>query len=294
MTDERYTDNIMNDDHENALSNLSKTAPLTSYKRRGKIITVYSPQGGAGTTTLAVNLACGLLRDDVRVLLVDTDMQFGDVDVLLYMPTGRTLAEVTGSANNLDTDFLHDVVATHTSGLRVMMGAGGMTDALTLRSEPDSIVKTLERLTDEYDYIVVDTSSVLDALTKRLFEVSDRLLLVSRPTLPSVKHIRNVLDVLDKFESAHGKIELILNAVPFGDRHSRVSLDAKNIAKVLKQPIAAYIPYDAETLHAATIKGLPLIAFDPQRQATITQRITRLAELLHDDFTNEKRGWPSG
>lgn len=270
--------------HQLPKTRLPQTEPLTPPKPKGKVITVYSPQGGAGCTTVAVNLACGLMRDGKRVLLVDTDMQFGDVDVLLYLPTGTTLADLVERTDDLDVDFVEEIVATHRTGLRVLMGVGGLTDALALRSTPDNVIKTLNQLADSYDYIVVDTASVMDDLTLKLFERSDRILLVSRPTLTGVKHLRTIFNVLDNFSGAHGKQELILNAVPAETGHHRETLPVSKIEDVLKEPVIAQIPQDAVTLHNAMLKGVPLLAYDHRENLPITRAYLALLEHLHQSM----------
>lgn len=258
----------------------AETAP----EPRGKVITVYSPQGGAGCTTLAVNLAVCLMQPGKRVLLVDTDLQFGDVDVLLYMQAGSTLAQLAEKADDLDLEFAENIIPTHDTGLKVLMGAGSVVDALEVRTKhPQQVVHVVEQLAMRYDYVVVDTGSLLDDLTVDLFAMSDQVLMVGTPDLSSVKRTRRVMDLLVQLgEGLEERLSLILNAVT--PTKSRTRLDTQRIEKYLKHPILAEIGADAEILNAAAIKGVPLVAYDHKQKHTITQDMVALADLLQNSL----------
>ena len=90
--------------------------------RAGHIVAVYSPQGGVGTTTIATNLASGLMKEGVKVLLVDADLQFGDVGIMLNLQSQSTMVELIPDVDDLDTELFENIVATHDSGLKVLLG----------------------------------------------------------------------------------------------------------------------------------------------------------------------------
>src|SRR5690606_23515672 len=100
-----------------------RTAATTSKKgRAGNIVVIYSPSGGTGTTTIATNVAAGLMKEDIKVLLVDADLQFGDIDAFLNLQAQTTIVDLVGSVDDLDTDLFDNIVVTHPSGLKVLMG----------------------------------------------------------------------------------------------------------------------------------------------------------------------------
>ena len=89
--------------------------------RAGHVIVVYSPQGGAGCTTIATNLASGLMREGIKVLLIDADLQFGDVGMFLNLTAQSTISDIAEDVEELDTDFLDNIVVTHDSGLKSLL-----------------------------------------------------------------------------------------------------------------------------------------------------------------------------
>ncbi|PJF24199.1 MAG: histidine kinase, partial [Phototrophicales bacterium] len=97
-------------------------AGLGGEVRAGNILVVYSPSGGSGCTTIATNLASGLMRRGIKVLLIDADLQFGDVGVFLKLQAQSTLVDLVDKVEDLDVEFFDSVVSTHDSGLKVLLG----------------------------------------------------------------------------------------------------------------------------------------------------------------------------
>src|SRR5262249_41233191 len=123
--------------------------------RAGNILVVYSPQGGVGCTTLATNLAAGLMRKGIKVLLIDADLQFGDVGVFLKLQSQSTLLDLVNKIDDLDTDFFDSVVATHESGLKVLLGPQRPEFAEEVESVPTAVARIIEKIANSYDFIVV-------------------------------------------------------------------------------------------------------------------------------------------
>ena len=97
-----------------------------------KIITVYSPKGGTGCTTLAVNMAIalqGMLGSDSKVCLLDANLQFGDVSIFMKLQATRTLADLAPHVNDLDIDLLKTVLVPHSSGVNVLVAPPTPEDA---------------------------------------------------------------------------------------------------------------------------------------------------------------------
>lgn len=91
----------------------TKAQRLAPISGAGHIIVVYSPQAGAGVTTLATNIASALMRPDTRVLLVDCNLQFGDVDAFLNLQSTATIANLTKAVHDLDQEMIDNVLLTH-------------------------------------------------------------------------------------------------------------------------------------------------------------------------------------
>src|SRR5512134_2546944 len=131
---------------------------------RGKIVTVYSPKGGTGCTTIAVNLALTLHNEDTRVALVDGNLQFGDVAVFVNEQGKNTIADLAPRAEELDPEIVEDVMLKHAaSGLHVLAAPNKPEYAEKVTSSQFSAV--LEYLRQMYAYVVVDTASLLTDVT---------------------------------------------------------------------------------------------------------------------------------
>ncbi len=107
---------------------------------------------------LATNLASGLMKKGIRVLLVDADLQFGDVGVFLKLQSQSTLLDLVSKIDDLDPDFFDSVVSTHDSGLKVLLGPQRPEYAEDIESVPASVSRIIEKIAGGYDFIVVDTS----------------------------------------------------------------------------------------------------------------------------------------
>src|SRR5690606_5110587 len=156
----------------------------------GHVIVVYGPQGGVGTTTIATSLASGLMKEGVRVLLVDADLQFGDVPMFLNLQPQSTLMELLGSIEDLDTELFENIVMSHESGLKVLLGPPRPEQADELKAVPGFVSQILGKVASNYDFIIVDTASAFDETLLGLLDIAHKVMLVGTPTLTSVKNMR--------------------------------------------------------------------------------------------------------
>ena len=128
---------------------------------KGKIVTVYSPKGGTGCTTVAVNLALALNSEDTRVVLVDANLQFGDVAVFVNVQGKNTIIELAPRVDELDPEIVEEILVKHeASGVRIL--AAPQRPEMAEKVGADQFVKVVEYLQRMYSYVVVDTSSILD------------------------------------------------------------------------------------------------------------------------------------
>jgi pilus assembly protein CpaE len=254
--------------------------------RGGHIILLYSPQGGAGTTTLAVNIAAGLMRDGARVLLVDGDMQFGDVPTFLNLQGQATLVDMLPDADDVDAEHFDNLLVTHESGLKVLLGPQRPEFADEIRAKPEAPAKILRTVRGNYDFIVIDTSVTLDDVTLELMALADKILVISTTGLTSIKNVRFVLDLFDQLEYAPSKTMLVLNKVYPERERKNALLSPERIESFLKRKIEAQIPQvDERLILSAVLKGVPLIAYDRDQSKPPVRQILDLAEMLNKEFT---------
>jgi pilus assembly protein CpaE len=222
----------------------------------GKILVVYSPQGGAGVTTLAVNIATGLMEEQKKVLVVDANLQFGDIVVYLDQTNERNVIDLVQAVDVLDDEIVQQVVIQHQSGLNVLAAPKRPEEAELVA--PASLSKLVRALADSFDYVVVDTAPHLDDVTLGLFEVADAILGVCIPMLPSAKNMRLVLDLLKQIEDINiNKIVFAVNKVPT-DRKTG-ALDVEQLKNYLKLPAVGVIPMAERAMYDAINRGVPTI-----------------------------------
>ena len=248
--------------------------------RAGHIIVVYSPQGGVGCTTVSTNLASGLMKEGIRVLLVDADLQFGDIGVFLNIQSQSTMVDLAGNVDDLDIELFDNIVVTHDSGLKVLMGPARPEYAEVIQSNPASIAQILQKIGGNYDFIVVDTGRHLDETLLALFDASAKIVLVGTPTLASVKNIRFVLDLFDQLTYPPDKTILIMNRVPTDRNQQRFTIASEKIEKFLRRPIEVEIPTDDLTVLGAMSKGVPVVS-QRDRGKSPVKEMMQLSELLY-------------
>lgn len=251
---------------------LETTSPPRPREKRGQIIALYSPKGGVGCSTIAINLAIAMAKEeDTKVAVVDCDLQFGDVGILLNLKAQDTIADLVPQIEELSDLLLGEVMQLHSSGVKALLAPPRpeMADLI----EPEHCRRVFLRLQELYDYIIVDTQSPLYDLTLAVLGVSDRILLVITPDLPTVKNARLFFEALDTLEYPMERVALVLNKV---DR--RHAIHEEEIVARIKHPIYARITNDRGSTLAAANEGVPLII--GQRNKPISRDILALARQL--------------
>ncbi len=237
--------------------------------RRGQLVVVFSPKGGVGCTTIAVNLAIALqtrLGASQKVAIVDGSFQFGDVGVMLNLQPSRSIADLAVRVEELDTDLLTSVLTPHSSGVKALLapphpeaadaviGAdGGMAES----SRRIGVI--LEGLLREFDLVVVDTWSMLNELTLTFLDQADLILLVITPLIPDIKDARHFLELADRLGYPREKVGLVIN---FADRKTGLRLDQIERALI---PAMAHIPYDERAGIVGANRRLPIVVEEASR-----------------------------
>jgi pilus assembly protein CpaE len=251
--------------------------------RAGKIIVVYSPQGGVGTTTIGANVATALMREGINVLLADCNLQFGDVNVFLNITNqNQGIADLTATVNDLDDDIVNNVLVAHDSGLRVLLAPPRPEIAETLT--PGDIAELIKALSHRFDFTVVDTNTALNDLAVSLFDIADKIILVATPTLPAIKNVRLVLDVWDALEYPPEKTLFVLNRMQSERERGRISAQA--IENNLKRTVNVQIPSAEREMIAAVNRGTPLVTGD--RSHSPARELVEIATQLHAELIGEK------
>ena len=220
---------------------------------KGKIVTIYSPKGGTGCTTLAVNLAITLNNEDTRVALVDGNLQFGDVAVFLNEQGKNTIVDLAPRAEELDPEIVEDVMLKHsTSGLHILAAPSRPEYAERVTSNQFS--KVLEYLRQMYAYVIVDTAAFLTDATLSAIDISDLIVLVTTQDIPAIKNCRLFLDLLQTLGIERDRILFVMNRYD-----KRINITPDRVSENLKQEVASVVPLDEATVTKAVNRGVPFV-----------------------------------
>ncbi len=248
-----------------------KTEKGPAPRPEGKIITVMAAKGGSGKTVVASNVAMLLARwgDAERVVIADADLQFGDIALVLQIDPKHTVVNAAKEGDSLDAQFLDSVLATHSSGLRVL--AAPLEPAFADEVPTLTYARILELLRSSFDYVVVDTAPSLDERLLAILDKSDIVLFVVDMDLPSVKNAKLALETLRILNFPANKVKLVLNR-----SNSRARLDVDEIERSLRLPISASIPSDG-LLPASVNEGVPIVESHPKsKPAKAFEEVARL------------------
>lgn len=255
--------------------------------RAGHIVVVYSPQGGVGTTTIATSLASGLMKEGIKVLLVDADLQFGDVGLVLNLQQQSTMVDLVADVEDLDTELFENIVATHDSGLKVLLGPSRPEFAGEVEANPRALATILEKVASSYDFIVVDTSSHLTDTLAEILEMATKIVLVATPTISSVINTRFVLDLFDKLNFPPDKTFLLLNRVPEDRNLRKLAIAPEKIEQHLKRPIIARIPSNEAFVLRAVQKAVPVVASERNKNVSPIKEMLQLSDYVFTALMGE-------
>lgn len=237
---------------------------------QGKIVVVYSPKGGTGCTTIAVNLAIALHNEDTRTVLVDGNLQFGDVAVFVNEQGKNTIVDIAPRVDDLDSDIIEEILIKHqASGIRIL--AAPQRPEHAEKISPDQFIKVLQFMQRTYSYVVVDTSSILTDVILSAFDLSDVVVLVTTQEIPAIKNSRLVLDLLTSMGVSKDRIVFAMNRYD-----KNIAITPERVGENLKHEIAAVIPLDQKIAIASVNRGVPFML--DNRSQPISKGIFALAE----------------
>ncbi len=234
--------------------------------------TVFSPKGGAGTSTIAVNLAIALHEMlGEEVLLVDGKHLFGHLSLYLNLRTGNSVTDLIAHAGSLDERLIKQVVVEHTSGVNVLPSPNSISEAQGIR--PESLFTVLQALQGTFENILVDGGSNLNENTVTYMDSSDKILLVLNPDLASMRDARQFLEVATTLSYPKNKILLILNQAG-----RKADIKSAEIEDILKVSIFGTIPADENTPLTCLNEGVPILVKKPRHP--ICRSIRKIAKDL--------------
>ncbi len=224
----------------------------------GKVLTVFGVKGGVGTTTIATNLAINLSRHSKGgVVLVDLNLQLGNTALFVDMQSSHSIVEVARNIEDLNPKLLKEVLPRHSSGVYILTSSTKIEDADYIKAKHLDQILILLRST--FEHIVIDVKNVLDEVTLKVLDESDRILAISTVDLPAVYNARQCLNVFQRMGYSQDKVCLVFN------RYASIKEPAfREIEKSLEYPVYWKIPnQDYGTVVKSINEGVPLSIMKP-------------------------------
>lgn len=243
------------------------TAALVSprdLRRRGQVVVVTAPKGGVGKTTIATNLA--LVLAAVRpheTVLVDLDLQYGDVAEALALGPTRSIVDAVGSAASRDILLVKHSLTTHSSGLLVL--AAPPSPALADRISAQDVSLVLRQLALEYAYVVVDTAPGLSEHTLAALDESSDVISVTSPDITSIRGLSKELAVLRELGLLPPSHHIVLNML--GHRSAR----RQDVESALGDAVTMVIPR-SQAVARSPNRGVPVVLDSPRDRAAARLR----------------------
>jgi len=260
-----------------SLPAVSAGVPAAPRHGPGKVVSFFSPKGGVGRTTLAVNFAVAARTElDMRVALIDGGLQFGDVGVLLNLnPKNQSIADVVREiSGGADLDTLDSTLVDHSSGIRVLMAPPSpeMAELVT----PDHLVKIVGALRATHDLVVIDCAPLLQDVTLAFLDQSDVVFAVLTLEITNIKNMRQFLALVDQLGYADDKVQLLLNRADSG-----YGIRQQDVESSIGRKISHSVVSDARTVVYALNRGVPFVV--SARQTRVSEDLVRIATSVLKD-----------
>jgi pilus assembly protein CpaE len=222
-----------------------------------RTVLVFSGKGGIGKSVLATNLATALAVGGARVAMVDLNLQYGDLGVLLHLESHPTSIEAVATlGEQITTEMLDSVMATSQEGVRVLLAPSNpeLGDLVTAAN----LETILTQLSLEHDFVVVDSPAHLEERIVGVMQVADHILLVSSFDITSVKDAKTTLRLLQSLGIERERVALVLNQT-----RPRISFPAEEVEKSLRFPVLSSLPYETR-MDESVDNGRPLVLTEPR------------------------------
>ena len=219
----------------------------------GKIIVVYSPKGGCGTTTITSNLAVALKESTNKVAIVDSNLLFGDVAVFFNEHVKNNSFDLIDRVNDLDAEIIADVMTKNKlTGIDIL--AAPNQSQFIDSGVGESFTRILEFLQSLYDYVLVDTTSYLTEVVQSCLDIADYIVLVTIQDIPAIKNTNQFLSLADASGIGRDRIIFVMNRY---DR--RISISPERVGESLKQTIIGAIPNEDRAVSYSVNRGVPFM-----------------------------------
>jgi len=237
----------------------------------GRIVALFSPKGGVGRTTLAVNLGTAAVAGGRDICLVDASLQFGDVAIMLDLnPNAGSIMDLVSDGVRQPGEMPESGLVSHSSGLHVLLAPPSPEVAELV--QPEHLRSTLTTLAASHDLVIVDTSSWFSEATLAVLDVADVILAVMTLEITNLKNMRLFLQLAEGLEYSP-KIQLVLNRAD-----AMLGIEIPEAEQTLGRRIDHTVVSDGRTVVYALNRGIPFTVASPE--APVSRDVKRLADHL--------------
>ncbi|RJQ56015.1 MAG: hypothetical protein C4521_01475 [Actinobacteria bacterium] len=222
----------------------------------GKVVTIFGTKGGVGKSTVASNMAVVLARAGSKTILLDLDLHFGDVAIMLQLPPERTMHHAVQAFSGLDAEMLKGFLVEHESGLNALLAPVQPEEAEGITSS--HVAQLISLLRQLADYVVVDTPASFSDIVLTALDSSDRIYTIATMDVPSIKNTRVSVQKLEQLGYGERVKGLVLNRAG-----TKVGLTPSAVEKSAACNIVASIPSD-RLVPRAINKGVPVVVDAPR------------------------------
>jgi pilus assembly protein CpaE len=248
----------------------------------GEVILFYSPKGGVGCTTVATNLAIALHNEETPVVIVDGNLQFGDVAVMLNERSRNSIIDLAPRADELDPEIVENVLITHAeSGVRILTAPSRPEYAENVTGEQFS--KIVNYLRTLYSYVIVDSSSSLTDVVLSAIDTSTLVILLVSQDIPSINNSRLFLELADVLGFKRDNLVFVMNRYD-----KRIAITPEKVGENLHQEILTIIPSDERTVVPSVNRGLPFV-LNSKGRSNVARAIFELAEVVRQRLSTIER-----
>jgi pilus assembly protein CpaE len=235
------------------------SAPASADKETARLITVLGPKGGVGKTLTTSSLAATLASSGRRVVVVDLDLQFGDVGLALGLSPSKTIADLAQSAGSLDAEKVEDYLVVHDSGARVLLAPTRPDQASLVTVEFLRLLYPV--LLEGNDYVIVDTPPGFTPEVIASIDVSSDVVMVGMLDSLSLKNTKLGLETLELMGYDPARVSLVLNRAD-----SRVGITREDVHAIVGRPPDVLVPSHRDIPRSVN-SGVPLVLSDPRAEA---------------------------
>jgi len=228
-------------------------------KAMAPLVAILGPKGGTGKTLIATNLAVALAQRDANIVLVDLDLQFGDIGLALGLSPERTMYDLMKAGPPFDHEKLDRHLVRHSSGVRVLIAPTRPDHASAVSI--DFLREIYASLRTMCDAVIVDTPPGFTPEVIATIDVSSDVCMVGMLDSLSLKNTKLGLETLELMGYDSERVSLVLNRAD-----SRVGITPDDVATIVGRRPDVSVPSDREIPRSIN-EGTPIVAAKPQSGA---------------------------